>query len=209
MSNSRKLDIDNWKRKDHYNFFRHFDEPFFGVCVDVDCTSAYRRAKELGVSFFLYYLHKSIVAVNQTEAFRYRINEEDEILVYDTVEASPTINRPDGTFGYGYFSYDEDFDAFRQNAATEIEKVRNATGLIPAVSGENVIHYSSIPWINFKSISHARSFSHKDSIPKISFGKLHDDNGQLMMPVSIHVHHGLMDGYDVGKHLDLFQKLLG
>ncbi|MEL7004699.1 MAG: hypothetical protein AAFN93_18470 [Bacteroidota bacterium] len=28
------------------------------------------------------------------------------------------------------------------------------------------------------------------------------------MPVSIHVHHGLVDGIHVGQYCDLFQKLL-
>jgi chloramphenicol O-acetyltransferase type A len=79
---------------------------------------------------------------------------------------------------------------------------------VPAVSGENVIHYSSIPWLNFTSLSHARAFSFKDSIPKISFGKMTEENGQRRMSMSIHVHHGLMDGYHVGEYVNLFQKLL-
>lgn len=87
-------------------------------------------------------------------------------------------------------------------------EVRNSTGLIPAVSGENVIHYSSIPWIHFTGLSHARSFSFKDSCPKISFGKMMEVNGRRIMPLSIHVHHALMDGFHVGQYIDLYQQLL-
>jgi chloramphenicol O-acetyltransferase type A len=79
---------------------------------------------------------------------------------------------------------------------------------VPAVSGENVIHYSSLPWINFKSISHARSFSFKDSSPKISFGKMTIQQDKKIMPVSVHVHHALMDGYQVSQFIDLFQQLM-
>jgi chloramphenicol O-acetyltransferase type A len=71
-----------------------------------------------------------------------------------------------------------------------------------------VIHFSSLPWIKFTSISHARSFSFPDSCPKISFGKISEVNGVKVMPVSIHVHHALMDGIHVGQFIEGFQKQL-
>ncbi len=201
------LDMDRWARKAHYEFFSRFEEPFFGVTVQVDCTSAFDRAKASGHSFFLSYLHKALVAANLVEAFRYRIID-GQVWVYDQVNASPTINRPDGTFGFGYMNYEEDFAVFETNATIEMDRVRNSSGLEPAVSGENVIHFSSIPWISFTSLSHARSFAQKDSIPKISFGKMTETNGIRSMPVSVHAHHGLMDGYQVGQFLEHFQGLM-
>ena len=72
-----------------------------------------------------------------------------------------------------------------------------------------MIHFSAIPWLNFTSLSHARSYSYPDSCPKISFGKMTTlDNGKKMMPLSVHVHHGLMDGMHVGKFVALFQELM-
>jgi chloramphenicol O-acetyltransferase type A len=203
----QKLDIENWERKDQFYFFKQFEEPFFGVCVNIDCTKAYSVSKETGVSFFLYYLYQSLKAANLTEPFKYRI-DKDEVVVYDTVHASPTINRPDGTFGFSYIDYYPGFNEFEQFAKKEIERVQNTKGLVPAVSGENVIHYSSVPWINFTSLSHARSFSFKDSCPKISFGKMMEENGKRTMPLSVHVHHALMDGFHVGQFIDLFQELM-
>ena len=201
------LDMDRWVRKAHYEFFSRFEEPFFGVTVQVDCTLAFDRAKASGHSFFLSYLHKALVAANLVKAFRYRIID-GQVWVYDQVNASPTINRPDGTFGFGYMNYEEDFAVFETNATIEMDRVRNSSGLEPAVSGENVIHFSSIPWISFTSLSHARSFAQKDSIPKISFGKMTETNGIRSMPVSVHAHHGLMDGYQVGQFLEHFQGLM-
>lgn len=200
----QKLDLENWPRKDHFNFFSQFEEPFFGVCVEVDCSKAYENAKLKGQSFFLKYLHASLVAANKVESFKYRISD-DEVWIYDQVNASPTINRPDGTFGFAYMYYFEDFTEFTAAAQLEIERVQNSTGLVPAGSGQNVIHYSSLPWLNFTAISHARSFSFKDSCPKISFGKL---SVSKRMPVSVHVHHALMDGFHVGQFVEAFQEIL-
>lgn len=199
--------MQDWNRKDHFAFFKQFEEPFFGITVELDCTNTYEKAKATGASFFLSYLHHTLKAANQTEAFRYRILN-DQVWVYDTIHASPTINRPDGSFGFSYMNYEEDFEAFARGAETEIQRVRQTTGLVPAVSGENVIHFSSLPWLSFTSISHARSFSFNDSIPKIAFGKAREINGRRMMSVSVHVHHALMDGFHVAEMLGRLENLL-
>jgi chloramphenicol O-acetyltransferase type A len=203
----KKLAIEDWNRKEHFNFFSKFDEPFFGFTVEVDCTKGYENAKKNDCSFFLYYLHKSLMAVNQTKSFRYRI-EENEVFEYETIQASATINRPDNTFGFSYIPYHKKFDDFIVEANKEIERVRNSKTLLPATSSENVVHYSSLPWLKFTSLSHARHFAHADSIPKISFGKLFETAGRKKMPYSVHANHALVDGYDVSQHIDLFESLL-
>lgn len=175
--------------------------------VKVDCTIAYQKTKEKGISFFLYYLYRTLKAANEVENFRYRIIENQP---YDfaSVNASPTINRPDGTFGFAYMDYFEDENTFYEKALLEIDNVRNSSSLLPAVTGENVIHFSAIPWLDFTSISHARNFSRPDSCPKISFGKMSENNEKREMSISIHGHHGLMDGVHVGTFVDQFQTLL-
>ena len=51
----QKIDLATWNRKEHFEFFSKFEEPFFGTTIQFDCTKAYHKAKELGVSFFVYY----------------------------------------------------------------------------------------------------------------------------------------------------------
>ena len=203
----QRLNIEQWNRKDHFRFFSGFDLPYFDICCTVECTGAYREAKETGTSFFQLYLYYSLLAANEITPFRYRIKEQD-VLVYQQVHASPTINRPDGSFGFAYIAFHPGQAAFLQAAAAEIERTQNSTGLVPAVSGENVIHYSAIPWIDFRAITHARHTPFKDIIPKISFGKITEENGRRRMPVSISVHHALMDAYHVSQYLEHFEALM-
>jgi chloramphenicol O-acetyltransferase type A len=201
------IDINNWNRKELYNFFSRFEEPFFGVTISVDCTVAYKQTKSKGISFFLYYLYRALKAANEVENFRYRISD-GKVFLYDTIQASATVDRPNGTFGFSYIDYVTGENEFYEIASKEIERVRQSQALLPAVSGENVIHFSAVPWLNFTSLSHARSFTFPDSSPKISFGKMTEQNALKSMPVSIHAHHGLMDGYHVGLFVDRFQQLL-
>jgi chloramphenicol O-acetyltransferase type A len=203
------LDLDNWPRKEHFHFFKQFEEPFFGATVEIDCSTSYTKSKELGASFFIYYLHKTLVAVNTNEPFRYRISD-DKIYICDRIDASATIGREDGTFGFSLIQYDPDFDHFKEIALKEIERIQSTTGLFTRTfENDNVIHFSAIPWLDFTSLSHARSYTFPDSCPKISFGKMKvSENGKRTMPMSIHVHHGLMDGLHLGQFVDSFQHIM-
>ena len=201
------LDINTWNRKDHFNFFKQLEEPFFGVCVSIDCTIAYQKSKKENSSFFISYLHKTLEAVNSVECFRYRISGDD-IIVYDQIDASSTIGRPDGTFGFSNIKFHPNFQEFNLIAKKEIERVQNNSGLEVTVAGDHVIHFSALPWLDFTSFSHARSFSFADSAPKISVGKMTETNGKKSFSVSIHVHHGLVDGFHVGQFVKKFQKLM-
>ncbi len=204
----QKLDLETWNRKEHFEFFNKMEEPFFGITTNIDCTIGYENAKKFGISFFTYYLHKTLMAVNKVENFRYRIID-NEVYVFDAIDASATIMRDDKTFGFYHIKFEENLKVFSENTIKEIERVRNTTGLFTReFSLINLIHFSTIPWINFTSLSHARSFSFPDSCPKITFGKIIDENNKKSMAISIHVHHGLVDGYHVGKFVNLFQKLM-
>ena len=146
-----------------------------------------------------------MVAVNKIENFRYRIHD-NEVYIYDQINASSTVLRDDNTFGFSLMNFDEDIFEFSKIVQTEKERVKSTTGLFTREFGlDNLIHFSTLPWIDFKSFSHARSFTFPDSCPKISFGKLMDIDGQKTMSMSIHVHHGLIDGYHVGQFLEQFE----
>lgn len=194
------IDLEHWNRKEHFKFFSAFDDPFFGITTLVDFTNIYRRCKEERKSFFLYSVHFLLQCVNETEAFKLRI-EGGQVVKYDTIHVSPTIGREDGTFGFGFFEYDADLDLFIQKAEKEIERVRNGSGLSFSdhTEREDLIRYSALPWFVFSEMKHAVSFGRGDSVPRISTGKLVKENDKYLLPVSITVHHALVDGRDVAE----------
>lgn len=203
----QRLNIETWNRKEHFLFFSQMEEPFFGVTVAIDCTKAYEKANELGVSFFTYYLHKTLVAVNSIESFRYRI-KDNEVYIFDRIDASATILRDDKTFGFSLIEFSPDVHEFAAITKKEIARIQNTSGLLTREYPENLIHFSALPWINFTSFSHARSFTWPDSCPKISFGKMMNEKGKKTISMSVHVHHGLMDGYHLGEFLTFFEDLM-
>lgn len=203
------LDLSNWNRREHFEFFSRFEEPFFGLVATVDCTLALAEAKRLGIPFFLYYLHQALQAVNQVDALRYRV-ENEQVYSFDRIHASATIGRPDHTFGFSFIELHNDLEKFVREAQVEINAVQASEGLrlSPSTARLDVIHFSALPWVRFTGLTHARSFSHPDSIPKISVGRTYTEGSAILMPVSVNVHHGLADGYHVGLFLDEFQQRL-
>jgi chloramphenicol O-acetyltransferase type A len=205
----QQIDQATWNRREHFAFFSAFDEPFFGLVAPVDCTQALAEAKRQGVSFFLYYLYHSLQAANQVPEFRTRI-EDGQVYLYDRVHASATIGRPDHTFGFTFMEQHDTLEGFVAAAQVEIAAVQASSGLrlTDTTARPDVVHCSAIPWVRFSGLTHARSFRHPDSCPKISYGQTYQENGATWLPVAVNVHHGLADGYQVGQFLQEFERRL-
>jgi len=200
----QKIDKSTWNRKGHLEFFSAFQEPFFGITTTIDCTIAYEKAKEMQISFFVYYLHKTLAAVNQIENFRYRIEGED-VFLYNEIDASATIMREDKTFGFSFMKFQKDIHEFNKIVQAEIERIQTTTGILTREYPENIIHFSAIPWVNFTGLTHSRNFGVADSCPKISYGKVVDENEKKSMALSVTAHHGLVDGYHIGLFIEALQ----
>ena len=201
---SKYLDIETWHRRQQFEFFKDYHNPFFNICTNVDVTLLLdlTRATE-NISFLIAYHFFSIKAANEVEQFRYRLRGE-RILIHERVHAGTTLLLADENFTFAYFDYTEDFQAFHANAEAAIESVK-AVGvqeLHQRAGQDDLIYHSVIPWATFTSISHARKGGGEESVPKIAFGKYREDSGRMMMPISVEVNHALMDGLHVGRYFE-------
>lgn len=203
----KKIDLNNYPRKEHFEFFGQFDEPFFGLTVDVACDKATQFCKEQKISFYQFYTYQILRAVNEVPELRHRLIE-GEIFDMEEIHVSSTVLREDKTFGFSKILYKNSFEAFSAGMKAETEHVRNSSGLNLIPEQHDVIHYTATPWLNFTAISHARHFKFKDSIPKLAVGKAKEKEGERMLPISIHAHHALVDGYHVGLFYEKLEALL-
>jgi chloramphenicol O-acetyltransferase type A len=201
-----QIDLKTWERAPLYELFGSFSEPFHGVCLRVDCTEAFRYAKNLRISVFLTLLHRSLAAANQVENFRTRI-VDGEVWKYTTIHGGSAVGRANGTIGFGYYAYEPELIPFVRKASLEVERVKNRHDL-QRNTGQDLIRFSVLPWFDFTSISHARDLATPDSAPRITFGKITETGGRSTMPVSIHVHHALADGLHVAQFVEQFQRYL-
>lgn len=200
----KEINISEWKRKKQYEFFKDYDDPFFNICADVEITGLLNFCKENKISFFIASLYLSQKAINEIDELKYRI-KEDKVWFFDKINSSSTILNDDETFRFCYFDQYDNFQEFYKSVENVLKLSKNE--LLQSPYGGNVVYYSVIPWVSFSSFSHAKKHSEDDSIPRIVFGKYYNSEGRILMPVSIEVHHALVDGIHVGKYFEKFSSM--
>lgn len=207
------IELAAWKRAQHYAFYKDFGQPFFSITAEVDVSALHAACSAPGgASFFLASLFLSLQAANAVEAFRLRMRGQG-VWRHDEVHAGSTILLPDDTFTFATFPLVRDFQAFHAQGKEEIRSRTASPQMAAAAGGDELIHYSVLPWIRFTSFTNALH-SAGDSVPKIVFGKYQQQEreqgqeGRWHMPVSVQVHHALVDGIDVARFLEGFQQRL-
>jgi chloramphenicol O-acetyltransferase type A len=204
---SHYLDVENWPRRELFDFFINYTNPYFNVCCEIDITSLkeFVTQRKIKISLALHYF--ALRVANETEPFRYRL-KDGRVIVYDVIDGGTTVLLPNESFAYAYFEYQRDFEHFIRDMGAAVEEIRTGTGKLKPTMRDDVIYHTSLPWISFTSFAHARTPGRGDSIPRIVFGKFRNENGRWTMPFSVEVHHALMDGIHVGRYLNRFQDAL-
>ena len=148
-------------------------------------------------------------AVNETKNLKYRI-EEGEVYAFDTIHVSPTLFKSNQTFIFSFMEFDNQFTVFEKNGKEVMDNANyiEGMGLSDNTSRLDVIHFSAIPWVPFTAITHATNQPQRDSIPKISVGKMIQNQDKLWLPVSVQAHHGLVDGFHVGQFFQVLEASL-
>jgi chloramphenicol O-acetyltransferase type A len=164
-----------------------------------------RERPDIKISQAIHYF--SLRIANSIEPFRYRL-QDGKVFVYDVINAGTTVLLPNESFAYAYFDYQVDFKKFAGDMGRAVEEVRTSTGPLKPTMRDDLIYHTTLPWISFTSFKHARGKGRGESIPRIVFGKFTEESGRLMMPISVEVHHALVDGVHVGRFLTRLEEAL-
>ena len=208
MSTYQLWDIEQWPRRNQFQFFRTYEDPFFQLCGNIEVTRLYQYAKEQQWSYSLSCLYFALAAANRQEEFRLRWLD-GQLVLFDRIHAGQTILAADNTFLFCYFEWEADAAAFVAKGKANIERQLASRELDPNTSQQDLIYFSVIPWISFTGLKHARRGpAGMDGIPRIVFGKMFEEGNRRFMPLSVEANHALMDGYHVGRFFSDFQELL-
>lgn len=200
----REIDLENWNRKTTFEFFKDFEDPFFNLTANLDVTELYRFCKHNKLSFALANLFYSLETANQIREFRIRLLNE-KLVEYDSIDATQTILNDDETFSFCYFQRRSDVFGFDKAGRAAIGKYKSLKTFDVETGRIDMLYYSVIPWVAFTSFKHATRADNKQSVPRLVFGKMFDENGRKKIPHSVEVNHAIMDGLHVGRYFELLQ----
>ena len=198
------IDVRRWKRREHYLWFRKYEQPFFSVTVDVDVTAAWNLSRQPGApSFFLTSVFHMLEAANETEAFRLRLRPRG-VWRHDRVAVGPTVMRADDTFGFVRLEPAASLEEFARRGQAVLDDAASQKALAAArKERDDIVFHSVLRWLQFTSFTNAIP-GKRDSIPRVVFGQCAREGRRMKMPVAVEVHHALVDGLDVATFFERF-----
>lgn len=204
----RPFELEGWARREHFEFFRPYEHPFFDICAEVEVgpTQAYIKAHGLPFSLSLWFACQR--ALNAVESLRLRLRPDGQIWIHDRIYVATTAAQPDGTFAFVHLPADDTFSVFVREAKQALEGVDPDRSIDDRPDQDGLVHGSILPWLRFTSVSHARRDDPLDSVPKIVFGKATQTPDGVRLPVSVSAHHALVDGRHVAEFFAHFEAAL-
>ena len=92
------IDMENWKRREHFAFFHSLDYPQFNVCMNIDVTHFLDVVHRNQLSFYYSMIFAVTTVANSCENFRYRIRDGRVILHEKTHPSFTDIAPGDDSF---------------------------------------------------------------------------------------------------------------
>lgn len=202
----RKIDLGSWDRREIYDFFSPLAQPWYSVSFLLDAGGLYRYVKDNGLSFYYAMCYLVTQAVNGTEAFLYTIRG-GEVFLLDRREPSFTVRRADEKyFRIVTMPCRSSLEDFCREAA-ERERAQ-AAFIDPESESDALLYLSCLPWVDLTALTNERGDDRDDAIPRIAWGKFVEENGRLMVGMSVEVNHRFVDGADIGAFARRLEELI-
>ena len=201
------IDLNTWKRRNHYNLYKNLAFPYLNICANVDISPLYNWSKENRISFFSCIAYLTSRAANQIPELRQRIRGET-VVEHAVVHPSFTVLTDDETFGFATIHYSPQFSQFHKNVITGIETTKRNPTIHDEPGRDDMIFLTTVTWVSFTQITHPVPLNPPDSFPRITWGKFFDEGQKRLMPLSLLANHALVDGLHVGKFFELVQDWL-
>ena len=205
----KQIDLSTYPRREHFEHFLTMEDPFVYLTSQVDVTDWQVRRRQAGAPFFLSFQYAVVQAANRVPAFRQRIRGEG-IVEYEFCDPSYTVALPDGTYRYCLVHANQPLAAYLEEG-----RVKQAAALRSAhldeegdVAGQLFI--SCVPDIDYSGLK--MPFPDKRfSIPCFAWGRCRTEKRLALeggavvererasLPVTVMVHHALVDGVHIGQ----------
>ena len=200
------IHFENPHRQKHFEFFKNMNHPHFSITANVDITFLLNQIKSEELPFMPTIAWLTSKAANGLAPFRQRIRG-DLIVEHESVHPSFAVDtEASDVFSFCEVKYTEHYVPFIQEALQKIEKMKTEPSFEDEHGRDDYLFLSSIPWVSFTGITHAMSYHPHDSVPRITWGKYFKQDNKVLLPLSVQVHHALVDGKYVGYYFRNFEK---
>ncbi len=201
-------------RKTYYRegVFRHFSEDCkcsVSMTARIDVTDLAEYSRKTETKFYINFLYILSKVLNSRDDYRMQyLWQSDELICYDVINPMQYIFHEDTeTCTPVYTNYSPDYETFYRNAVSDIEKAKQTREYgLDAENHPNWFDASYISWLSYDSLNIELPDGYLYFLPIINWGKYREENGRLMMPVTVRMNHAIADGYLVANVFRLLEK---
>lgn len=207
--NYRVIDKETYYRKD---VFRHFSEDCkcsVSMTARVDVTKLVDYSKSTGTKFYVNFLYLLTKVLNSRDDYKMAyLWQTNEIICYDVINPTQYVFHDDTeTCTPVYSNYDPDYKTFYDNALADVEKAKQTREYgLDAMNHPNWFDASYISWLSYDSLNIELPDGYLYFAPIINWGKYREENGRLMLPLTVRMNHAIADGYLVAKVYKLLEE---
>lgn len=193
----QKLAMDQWERKEIFDFMSALSDPFYTVCFNIDVTNVYEYTHRKNLSFYYALIYLVTQSVNEVPAFLNDIADGEIVVLGRRSPSFCDIRRGSEAFYIVNMLLEHNIDDFCKKAK---EKSFLQTSFFPTdkPADEAWIYFSCIPWVDLTCVTNERDFDPDDTVPRISWGKYVSCGGRKKLNMSVEVNHRLIDGFHIG-----------
>ena len=202
----RRIEPENWDRREIFSFFSPLSHPFYSVTFRLDVTGLCRFCKERGLSFYYAMIFLVTHAVNATEAFLYTIRDGEIFLLDRRIPSFTDRCGDEKYFHIVTLPCGGDLAHFCAEAAA---KSRAQKAFIdPASESGELLYLSTLPWLDLSALTNERDLDRDDAIPRIAWGKYTETAGRKTLAMSVEVNPRFVDGADIGAFAARLEELI-
>lgn len=202
------VDLSRWARREHFEIFQTFAQSTFNQTVQLDITALLKHIKEAGWKFYPTMIFLISKIVNRHPEFRMAMMD-NELVVWDEVHPNYTIfHNETETFSSLWSHYDGNIHHFQKVYSEDMVRYSNNTAYWPKEeSRENIFFISGIPWVTFTSFNVNVANMKNFFAPMFTLGKYFEQEGKVLLPFAVQVHHSVCDGFHVARLVNELQEL--
>ena len=207
--NYRIIDKETYYRK---GVFRHFSEDCkcsVSMTARVDVTKLVEYSKRTQTKFYINFLYLLSKVLNSRDDYKMGyLWQSGEIICYDVINPTQYVFHEDTeTCTPVYSNYDPDYKTFYENALADVEKAKQTREYgLDSVNHPNWFDASYISWLSYDSLNIELPDGYLYFAPIINWGKYREENGRLMLPLTVRMNHAIADGYLVARVYKLLEE---
>ncbi len=208
------VDMETWPRAQQYGFFMRYMRIVHSTTVNMDIGHLKEELKKRNLKLTPAMMYLVTRVANAHQEFRYALDEQGRLGYFDRFDPwFPLFHPETENLSLVWAEYSDDFMTFYNDYIRVAEAYQSSAELLPmGPPPPNTFCVTMMKWISFTSVNFnvyqmgSQSCGNFHTL-SCTFGKYFTQEGKLLMPMALEMHHAVCDGFHSARMFQEVQAL--